>query len=140
MSKAKEWKGEINAFLGPGSELEGKLHFTGSVRLDGRVTGQISSQGLLIIGPAGRIQADVQVDSIIICGEFRGEVTARERVEMRPPATVYGTVATPSLIIHEGVLFEGACRMTNLSQPAETTEGAPAKVAFLSVERVSQAG
>ncbi|MBW1714117.1 MAG: polymer-forming cytoskeletal protein [Deltaproteobacteria bacterium] len=86
MSKMiKHSKGEVNAFMGPDSELEGKLHFSGSVRLDGKATGHISSQGLLIIGPAGRIQADVDVDTIIICGQVRGEVVASRMIELRPP-------------------------------------------------------
>lgn len=127
MAKDKKKKGEINAFMGPGSELEGKLHFSGSVRLDGRVTGQISSEGMLVIGSGGRIQADMEVDSIIICGEVRGEVKASEKIELRPPAKVYGTMTTPSLVIHEGVLFEGDCRMTQTqAEPEEET-----KVTFL---------
>lgn len=129
-------KDEINAFVGVGSELEGKLNFTGSVRLDGRVTGQITSQGLLIIGPKGRIQSDISAETIIICGEVRGEVVASERVELRPPAQVYGTLTTPSLTIHEGVLFEGNCRMTD----REAAGGESAKIAFLEADRTIQAG
>ena len=137
MARAKKnRKDEINAFVGLGSELEGKLNFTGSVRLDGRVTGQITSQGLLIIGPKGRIQADISVETIIICGEVRGEVTASDRIELRPPAKVYGTLTTPALTIHEGVLFEGNCRMSEESS-SETDRN---KLAFLEADRTTQAG
>ena len=132
----KSRKDEINAFVGPGSELEGKLNFTGSVRLDGRVTGQITSQGLLIIGPAGRIQSDIQVETVIICGEVRGEVVASEKIELRPPAKVFGTLTTPSLTIHEGVLFEGNCRMTNRAKADPEDD----KIAFLDAERTIKAG
>ncbi len=137
MAKSKNGrKDEINAFVGPGSELEGKLNFTGSVRLDGRVTGQITSQGLLIIGPSGRIQSDIEVETIIICGEVRGEVIASDKIELRPPAKVYGTLTTPSLTIHEGVLFEGNCRMTQRGQD----DLAGDKIAFLGAERTIKAG
>jgi cytoskeletal protein CcmA (bactofilin family) len=137
MAKAeKNKKGEINAFVGPGSELEGKLNFSGSVRIDGQVTGQISSQGLLIIGPSGRIQADVEVETIIICGEVRGEVVASDRIELRPPAKVFGTLTTPALTIHEGVLFEGNCRMS----ATEVAVADSGKITFLDTGRSSQAG
>lgn len=112
MAKSDRGKGDVNAFMGPGSEFEGRLHFTGSVRLDGAVTGEIESQGVLIIGPTGRIQADIKVDTVIICGEVRGDVTASRQIEIKPPAQVYGTLTTPSLIIHEGAKFEGASQMT----------------------------
>ena len=137
MAKSKNnRKDEINAFVGPGSELEGKLNFTGSVRLDGRVTGQITSQGLLIIGPKGLIQSDIAAETIIICGEVRGEVVASERIELRPPAQVYGTLTTPSLTIHEGVLFEGNCRMTDRERVGDDS----GKITFLEAERTIQAG
>ncbi len=131
MARADRHKGDVNAFMGPGSEFEGKLHFTGSVRLDGKVTGQIESQGLLIIGPSGRIQAEVKVDTVVICGEVRGDVSASRRIELKPPAKVYGTLTTPTLVIHEGVVFEGACQMT---QPYQEVAH-KGKVAFLKADK-----
>ena len=136
MSKEKAPKGEVNAFMGPGSEFEGKLHFSGSVRLDGKVTGQISSEGLLIIGPSGCIQADVMVETVIICGEVRGEVIASQEIELRPPARVYGTLTTPTLVIHEGVIFEGSCQMSGL----EDRFSESGKVAFLPAGPEAAAG
>ena len=123
-------KGDLNAFMGPGSELEGTLSFRGSVRLDGKATGRIQSQGLLIIGPGGQIQADIDVETVIICGQVKGEVKATKRIEIRPPAKVYGTLTAPVLVIHEGVIFEGTCQMTE--QIKEPSEGG--KVAFLAAE------
>lgn len=135
MVRKRTKKGDINAFMGPGSEFEGKLNFTGSVRIDGRITGQVSSQGLLIIGPTGVIQADVEVERVIICGEVRGEVSASQRIELRPPARVFGSLITPELVIHEGVVFEGACKMTEVREAEEK----PENVTYLDSEREAAA-
>lgn len=137
MSKADRRLKDVSAFMGPGTELEGELVFTGSVHLDCKVTGRISSsQGLLIIGPEAQIQADVEVDSAIICGEVHGEVVASRRIELKPPARVHGTLTSPELVIHEGVVFEGTSQM---GQTVMTT-GQKGKVAILGAEGGARVG
>lgn len=135
MVRGKKKKGEISAFMGPGSEFEGRLHFSGAVRLDGRIVGSIESEGLLVIGPGGVIEADVEVDTAIVSGQVRGDITAATRIELRPPAKVYGTLSAPSVIIQDGVVFEGACRMTD--GPREKPEAEGGKVAFLIADKAS---
>lgn len=121
--------------MGPGSEFEGRLHFNGAVRLDGRVKGLIESEGHLVIGPGGIIEADVVVETIVVCGQVRGDITASRRIELRPPAKVIGTLCAPSVIVQEGVFFEGACRMTEPKPSRERAE--EGKVAFLMADRAS---
>ena len=100
-------KGEIKAFLGPGSHFEGKMAFDEIVRLDGAFRGEITSRDTLIVGETADIQAQVIVGTLIISGKLRGNIKAVTRVEMRAPAQIDGDVETPSLIVEEGVIWNG---------------------------------
>jgi len=102
---------EIKAFLGEGTEFEGKLVFTGAVRLDGRFKGEILGKGTLVVGQGGRIEADIQVDSLMVAGDVRGTVEVRERMEIDSTGRLTGNVKTGIFIVHEGGLFEGNCQM-----------------------------
>ena len=66
-------KSEIKAFLGPGSQFEGKLVFNEIVRLDGAFRGEVTSHDTLIVGESADIQADVQVGTLILSGRFKGQ-------------------------------------------------------------------
>ncbi|MFH1350428.1 MAG: polymer-forming cytoskeletal protein [Pseudomonadota bacterium] len=104
-------KNEINAFLGRDTEFEGKLSFSGTVRIDGHFTGKILTEGTLIVGESAIIVSEVHVGQIIINGEIRGNITAEERIEIHKPGKVFGNIQAPIVVVDEGVLFEGNCRM-----------------------------
>ncbi|MBW1721429.1 MAG: polymer-forming cytoskeletal protein [Deltaproteobacteria bacterium] len=102
---------EINAFLGKNTEFEGKLTFSGTVRIDGRFRGEIVTDGTLIVGETAVIESEVSVANIIISGEIRGNIVAGERIQIHAPGKVFGNIQAPTVIIDEGVIFEGNCRM-----------------------------
>jgi cytoskeletal protein CcmA (bactofilin family) len=102
---------DFQAQLGQGSRIEGKLTFEGSVRIDGQIEGEISSQDTVMIGEGAVVNAQIQATTIVILGRVQGDITARKRVELRSPAKLIGNINTPSLVIHEGVVFEGHCSM-----------------------------
>ena len=101
----------INAFLGRNTEFEGKLSFIGAVRIDGRFKGEIFTEGTLIVGEAANIESNVHVSQIIISGKIRGNIIADEKIEIHAPGKVFGNIQAPILVIDEGVVFEGNCRM-----------------------------
>jgi cytoskeletal protein CcmA (bactofilin family) len=103
----------LNALLGPGSVVEGKLSFQGQVRIDGTFNGSIKTTDTLIIGESARITAEITCGSVVVNGEVNGNITAKESVELHRPARVKGDIATPSLVIDKGVIFEGSSRMEN---------------------------
>lgn len=117
-----------NALLGKGSEFEGKLTFEGTVHIDGRFTGEIFSEGTLIIGEGAEVQAEIRVGSIAVYGNVTGNITASEAVELHAPASLRGNILSPALHIDKGVFFDGACQMTNKSSgsPARTSAPLPA--------------
>ncbi len=103
--------GEINAFLGKGTDFNGKLTFEGTVRLDGKFSGEIFSPGILIIGDSAVVNADMNVNTLILSGELKGNIEAKTRVEIHAPGKLYGNIKSPVLVIDEGVIFEGNCVM-----------------------------
>jgi cytoskeletal protein CcmA (bactofilin family) len=101
----------VQTQLGKGSHVEGKLTFEGSVRLDGAVEGEIQAQQAVIVGEGAVINAHISAETIVIKGKVTGDITARKQVELRGPGRLVGNITTPSLVIHEGVFFEGHCSM-----------------------------
>jgi cytoskeletal protein CcmA (bactofilin family) len=100
-----------NNLLGPGSVVEGKLSFKGPLRIDGTFTGEITTDDVLIIGAGATVAADINCVSAVVSGELTGNIEASESVEMHGPARVKGDIATPTLSIGKGVIFDGLSKM-----------------------------
>jgi cytoskeletal protein CcmA (bactofilin family) len=102
---------EISVFLGKNSVFEGKMTFEGVFRVDGKVEGEIFHSGTLIMSETGVIKGKVEVDTLILNGILEGEVNAKERVEIHSRGKLYGTILTPVLVIQDGGILEGNCKM-----------------------------
>jgi cytoskeletal protein CcmA (bactofilin family) len=87
--------------------------------LNGRFKGEISTTDTLIIGDKGVMNGDVRAGQVLIRGEVVGNVFAAERVELKRTARVFGDVEAPVVVVEEGVLFEGHCRMTKANPNTE---------------------
>jgi len=125
----------LTAFLDEGSEIEGKYTFSGVALLNGKFKGEIISTDTLIIGEKAVVNATIRAGAVVISGEVVGALLATERVEMRKSARVFGDIEAPVIVVEEGVLFEGHCRMTK-ERPAEAPTGreaAPARESGASV-------
>jgi len=122
----------LTAFLDEGSEFEGRYTFSGVVLLNGKFKGEIISTDTLIIGEKAVVNATIRVGAAVISGELVGGLLATERVEMRKSARVFADVEAPVVVIEEGVLFEGHCRMTQeRAAEAQSVREAPAAVVSL---------
>ena len=122
-ASAARGTGELNALLGKGSSFEGKLLFEGTVRIDGKFTGEIVSTDTLMIGEGAEVKGQIQVGSLIIVGEYNGDAKATKSIEIKAPAKVRGTLTTASSVIERGVFFEGHCKMDTSGTPAMTSSG-----------------
>lgn len=126
---------EARAYLDCGSKVSGKLYFESPVRLDGQVEGEIAARESLVIGESAVITAQIKGALVVIAGKVSGDVTATQKIEIRPSAKVLGNLSTPVLVIQEGALFEGHCAM----QPESAPEGRKVTV-FPKEERLANAG
>ncbi len=102
---------EIIAFLGKGTEFKGIITYSGTVRIDGKVEGEIITQGKLIVGETAVINAEISAGTVICGGKIAGNIRASQRVHLLSKAMMTGSVNTPNLIIEEGVSFNGKCEM-----------------------------
>lgn len=123
MAKGNGWiKGketQVNGLLDKGCSFEGKIVFDGTVQINGDFSGEISSDGTLVVGQEARVSGQVYVDTLICYGTVDGKVDAKTRIEIHIPSVVTADIATRSLSIEEGALFQGHCHMHHASGHAE---------------------
>lgn len=110
---------EITAFLGKGTAFKGVLSFEGTIRIDGKVDGEIISKDTLIASDGAFLQGEISVGTIILSGKIVGNINAGQKVHLLAPANVQGNIKTPKLIIEEGVTFDGKCEMAGEKKAAE---------------------
>jgi cytoskeletal protein CcmA (bactofilin family) len=103
---------DLSAYIDEASTIEGKYTFSGTVMLNGKLTGEVWSNDTLIIGEKGVVHASIRAGIVLISGEVRGDILGTDRVELRGTARVFGDVEAAVIVVEEGVIFEGHCRMT----------------------------
>ena len=113
MAKNTEKKGieRITTTLGKGTNFNGTMRFTNSLKIDGKFEGRIESEGFLYVEDGAVVKADIKVGSIIVGGVVHGDTIARDKLEMLSTGQVFGNVQTAKLKIADGVVFEGKCEM-----------------------------
>ncbi len=112
-SMARDIKeGRLSGYVGNGTVLTGETSFQAMLRIDGHLTGRVSSEsGTLIVGSSGRVDANVAVAAAIVSGTVNGDIVAAEKLELTRTARVIGNIKTPRLVIEDGAVFEGGCTM-----------------------------
>ncbi|HMI86105.1 MAG TPA: polymer-forming cytoskeletal protein [Polyangiaceae bacterium] len=117
---------ELTALLGRGTRFDGKLYFTGRLRIDGSFSGEIRSEDVLVIGDGAEVTAEIDVDTVIVRGGMvTGNVRARTAIELYVPARIVGNLRSPSIFIDKGVKIEGSCTMAPVE--GDVAEGDPAR-------------
>jgi cytoskeletal protein CcmA (bactofilin family) len=123
-------EGTLTGFVGNGTALTGEASFKGMLRVDGHLSGRVSSDdGTLIVSTNGQVDANIEVAVAQIYGTVNGDITATKRIEMGRVARVTGNIQAPALVIENGAIFEGSCRMAQLKETLENKERRDAKTA-----------
>jgi cytoskeletal protein CcmA (bactofilin family) len=102
----------VSAFIGTGVTFKGVITYSGTVRIDGSLDGEIHADGGLLVGSEGVITAKVAAGSVVCEGTITGDIQATERITLLAPAVVQGSLKTPNLSIEEGVRLNGTLEMT----------------------------
>ena len=102
----------IKAYLGVDALFKGTLSFEGTVRVDGKFEGHVSTNDTLIIGETGDVSADIVAGTVICKGRMKGTILASKKIEMHPASQITGNVQTPALSIELGAVLDGNCNMT----------------------------
>ena len=113
-------EGTLSGFVGGGTDVTGEANFKAMMRVDGHFSGRISSSsGTLIVGANGKVDANIEVAVAVIHGTINGDIIATQRLELGRAAKVTGNIQTPSLVIEQGGIFEGSCKMLQMSAASE---------------------
>src|SRR5437870_2065531 len=100
---------ESFTFLGKGAQFKGIIHFEGTIRIDGRLEGEIHTKGTLMVGEHAVIEGDIHADVVVSGGQINGNIVASEKVQLLSTGIVTGTIKTPLLSVEEGVRLHGMC-------------------------------
>ena len=111
--KNKTKKGKVETILGNGTHIEGDIHTSGSLRVEGKVTGNIMAEGDLFVGEEGKVNTEVEARNVVIAGKIEGNVIARKKLEILPSGKLYGDIKTKTLKIEEGAIFKGSSSPLN---------------------------
>lgn len=110
-------------YIGPGTRVEGVLVLTGTLRIDGEVSGEIQAEGDVVIGETGEVRADITAGNLVVGGRLTGTASVRERLELLATGKIVGDARMQTLIVEQGGLLEGNCQMGKVgssnSVPAE---------------------
>jgi len=106
----KEYKPTINS-IGEGTVLNGEIESGGDIRIDGILKGSVKVEGKLVLGPAGKIEGDVECENAIIAGELRAKIKSKNLLTLKASAKLYGDIFSGKLEIEPGAIFTGNCSM-----------------------------
>ena len=116
-------EGTLSGFVGGGTVLTGEANFKAMMRVDGHLSGRVSSSsGTLIVGTNGKVDANIEVAIAVIQGTINGDIIATQRLELGRAAKVHGNIQTPSLIIEQGAIFEGSCKMVQMTAAVDKSK------------------
>ncbi|WP_319560888.1 polymer-forming cytoskeletal protein [Marispirochaeta sp.] len=102
----------INSFIGEGTRFEGNLSLSGLLRIDGDFLGTIATEGKVLIGKTGRVEGSVSAKTVVVGGTVKGDISCTEKLVILSSGLMLGNVRSPRLIVEEGVIINGECRIS----------------------------
>jgi len=114
-------------------ELKGTLRFSGELTFDGKLDGDIVSEGSLNLGDNAVVKGNINVNTVVTRGKINGNITAKEKIDVKSKTELFGDIRAPKLVIEEGVTFVGKSEVNPNkvapAAPAPATPGEPVKIA-----------
>ena len=126
MLKRDKAPDNLDTLIGSKTIFEGVLISNESVCIEGTVKGKVECRGNVVVGKEGKVKADIIAENAFIGGQVNGNIKAKKRLEITSTGKVKGDIETSSLVIADGVLFEGSCHMVS-SKSAISTSPAESK-------------
>ena len=102
----------INSIVGEGTRFRGELDLNGLLRIDGDYSGVIRTPDKVLVGKNGRAECSIYAGTIVVGGVVKGNIYSSEKIIILTTGMVIGNVMTPRLIVEEGVILDGECRIT----------------------------
>jgi len=114
MNTANSSKNVLNSDV----EIKGNLKFSGELTFDGKLDGEIHTDGSLTLGDSAVINGNIGAQSVVVRGKVNGNINAKEKIEIKSKAELFGDIRATKLVIEEGVTFVGKTEVNpNKVQP-----------------------
>lgn len=120
--KKENFVEDIDSLIGENIKIIGRIQGKGNIRIDGVVEGDIDYDGNIVIGETGEIIGNIKSGEISLAGTIKGNVESLSKLVLFETATLIGDVQVTSIVIHEKAIFEGNCKMINVSEDSLSTE------------------
>ncbi len=130
-STSKNEGGIMNTIIGKDTVFTGTLDVKGAIRVDGTVKGKVICSDTVTVGATGYVEADLEGQIVVVAGKVVGNLTATEKLELQAKSDVEGDLKTKSLVVEQGAIFCGSCKMKDGHQknlgflPPEKTDAMP---------------
>ena len=108
--------GRVDTIIGEETSLRGSYNSKNSIRVDGEIYGNVTSEDGVIVGEKGMVRGNLIGKSILIGGKVKGNITAYQRLELQSTAQIEGDISTPVFLVEEGAVFEGNIQMEEVSK------------------------
>jgi len=120
--------------LGSDVEIKGNLKFSGELTFEGKLDGEIQTDGVLTLGDTAVVSGNINAQSVVVRGKITGNVNAKEKIEIKAKAELFGDIRATKLVIEEGVTYVGKTEVNpnkvaptpppKPTEPAKTAEPA----------------
>lgn len=125
--KTEAFRHDVAAHIGKSVLVKGELSGSEDLYFDGEVEGSVDMRDhSLVIGPNGRIRANISAREITIHGRVEGNVSASERAELKKSCVLIGDVSTQRIVIEDGAFFKGSVDLKKEGKPEQRAKAAPA--------------
>jgi cytoskeletal protein CcmA (bactofilin family) len=117
----RKTKSTIDSLIGVSTRIEGDVHFTGGLRIDGQIKGNVIADGdeasMLVISEQAKVEGEVRVAYLVVNGEIVGPVHSSELLELQPKARITGDVNYKALEMHGGAVVSGKLTHDQVGEP-----------------------
>jgi cytoskeletal protein CcmA (bactofilin family) len=125
MSNNTDTKNALNEDV----EFKGILRFSGELTFDGKLEGEIQSEGTLHLGDNAVVKGNISVNTVVVRGKINGNVTARDKIDIKSRTELFGDIRAARLVMEEGVIFVGQTEVNpNKSAPTPPRASEPGKI------------
>jgi cytoskeletal protein CcmA (bactofilin family) len=93
--------------LGSDVEIKGNLKFSGELTFDGKIDGEIQTDGVLNLGDSAVVNGNINAQNVVVRGKINGNIVAKEKIDIKTKAELFGDIRASKLSVEEGVTFVG---------------------------------
>lgn len=111
MAKNTEPESNVINLIGNGTQITGDVSSNGDIRIDGNITGNLSTRGKLVVGETGFLKGEIVCKSADVSGKIEGKINVSELLTLKPSSVIHGDIITLRLAIEPGAMFTGNCKM-----------------------------